>query len=189
MPAHLRGPVTPNIPGGAEIASGPGVLGAGAPAQPNAQPMDGPRPSIEVGMVVRWQSSLVIQQALLKAQYGAKAATSPEAQRRLQINTVYYVITVANLGEDFEPVGREARARLLTVTTLTAKDKEPIVAQDVLFIHNKAGATEVRFLFRRSPVFTVHDKYADFASKFGKWSVVKARFTFREMLVGGKLEL
>jgi hypothetical protein len=189
LPVHVRFPGPPNIPGGAEIASGPGALGVGAPAQPVAPPADGRLPSVEVGVVVRWQSSLVIQQALLKAQYGDKAATSPEAQKRLQPNNAYYVIAVANLGPGFEPVGPEAKTALLAVTKLTAKDKDPIVAEDVLFVQNSVGATEARFLFRRSAVLAVEDKYADFDTKFGKWSVVKARFYLREMLVGGKLEL
>ncbi len=195
IPAYVRFPALrpPNIPGGAEIADGPGTLGVASQGLGAAPPADGRLPSIEVGVVVRWQSSLVIQQALVKAQYGDKAATSPEAQKRLEPNHAYYVIAVANLGEGFEPVGPDAKAALLAVTKLTAetkdKDKDPIIAEDVLFIQNRAGATEARFLFRRSAVFAAEDKYADFATKFGKWSVVKARFSLREMLVGGKLEL
>jgi hypothetical protein len=189
IPVYVRFPAfhPPAIPGGAEVA-GPGNFGVGK-AQDMPPPADGRLPPPEVGVVVRWQSSLVIQQALVKAQYGDKAATSPEAQKRLEPNNAYYVIAVANLGEGFEPVGPEAKAALLAVTKLTAKDKDPIVAEDVLFVQNGVGATEARFLFRRSVVFTVEDKYADFATKFGRLSVVKARFYLREMLVGGKLEL
>ena len=141
MPAHVRFPVltNPTTPGGAEIAAGPGALGVGAPGPP---PADARLPSIEVGVVVRWQSSLVIQQALVKAQYGGKAATSPEAQKRLTPNNAYYVIAVASLGEGFEPVGPEAKAALLDVTTLTVKDKGGIVAEDVLFVQHGAGGTE-----------------------------------------------
>ena len=189
IPAYVRLPGPPNVPGGAEIATGPGILGIGGQGLGMAPPADGHLPSIEVGVVVRWQSSLVIQQALVKAQYGDKASTSPEARKRLEPNNAYCVIAVANLGDGFEPVGPDAKAALLAVTKLTAKDKDPVVAEDVLFIQNRAGATEARFLFRRSAVFAIEDKYADFATKFGKWSVVKARFSLREMLVGGKLEL
>ena len=138
---------------------------------------------------VRWQSSVVIQEALVKAQYGNKAATSPEAQKRLASNNAYYLIAVANLGDGFEPAGPEAKASLLAATTLTAKDKSPIVAEDVLFVQSAAAATEARFLFHRNAGFSVEDKYADFATKFGKQSVVKARFNLREMVVGGRLEL
>lgn len=191
IPAFVGFPVlhSPTVPGGAEIATGPGTLGIGGPSQVVTPPADGRLPSIQVGVVVRWQSSLVIQQALVKAQYGDKAATSPEARKRLEPNHAYYVIAVANLGEGFEPVGPEGKAALLAVTQLTARDEEPIVAEDVLFIRNATGANEARFLFRRSAAFTVEARYADFATKFGKWSVVKARFNLREMLVGGKLEL
>jgi hypothetical protein len=188
-PVYVRmpAPAGSSIPGIAETAGG--NLGAGQ-ARVGSPP--GAPASLEVNVVVRWQSSLVIQQALVKAQYGDKAAASPEAQKRLEPNNAYYVVTVANLAEGFEAVGPEAKAALLALTKLTAKaakDKDPIVAEDVLFVKNSAGATEARFLFRPSVVFTVEDKYTDFATKFGKWSVVKARFCLREMLVGGKLEL
>jgi hypothetical protein len=189
IPAYVRLAAPPNIPGGAEIANGPGTLGVGNQGLGMAPPAEGHVPLIEVGVVVRWQSSLVIQQALLKAQYGDRASSSPEAQKRLQPNTAYYVIAVANLGEGFEPAGPDAKAALLAVTKLTARDKDPIVAEDVLFVQTRTGATEARFLFRRSAVFTIEDKYADFATRLGKRSVVKARFSLREMSVGGKLEL
>jgi hypothetical protein len=185
IPARLRGPgyLPDSIPGGAEAAR-PGAVGAGGPGQAVEAQGDGRIPSIEVGVLVRRQSSRVIQEALMKAQYGDKAATSAEAQKRLEPNSAYYVIAVANLGEGFEPVGPEAKAALPAVTKLAAKDKDPIVAEDVL-----AGAREARFLFPRTAVFAIEDQYADFATRFGKWSVVKARFHLRDMLVGGKLEL
>ncbi|HXE64987.1 MAG TPA: hypothetical protein VN519_15695 [Bryobacteraceae bacterium] len=190
IPVFVRFPIltSPTTPGGAEIASGPGALGIGGPSVPPPT-TEVRRPSFQVAVVVRWQSSLVIQQALVKAQYGDKAATSPEAQKRLQPNSAYYVIAVANLPEGFEAVGPAAKAAQLAATNLTIKDKNPIVAQDLLFIQNGAGASEVRFLFRRSVLFTVGDKYADFATRFGKLSVVKVRFVSKDMLVGGELQL
>jgi hypothetical protein len=144
----------------------------------------------EARLTVRWQSSAIIQQALVKAQYGANAATSPEAQKRLVPNSEYYVIAVANLPASFEPGGPDAKAALLAVTTLGAKDKAPIVAQDLLFVQKDASieSVEVRFLFRRNAGFTAEDKQADFATKFGKIPV-KARFILKDMLVRGRLEL
>lgn len=184
--SRRKAPPGSAMAGGAETA-GPGNLGAGQ-APIGTPPPEGLGPP-QADLIVRWQSSPVIQQALAKAQYGDKAATSAEAQKRLEPNSMYYVIAVAKLPEGFQAVGPEAKAALLAVTKLTAKDKDPIVAEDVLFVQNGAGATEARFLFRRNVVFTVADNYADFATKFGKRPVVKARFYLREMLVRGKLEL
>jgi hypothetical protein len=177
-------------PAGAGIAEGAGGnLGVGQ-ARNGPPPAGGQLGPPEANLIIRWQSSPVIQQAQVKAQYGANAATSPEAQKRLEPNGKYYLIAVANLPISLEPAGPEAKAALLAVTTLAAKDKGPIVAQDVLFVQNGAGVevAEARFLFLRSVVFTAEDKQAEFASKFGKISV-KARFLLRDMLVGGKLEL
>jgi len=108
----------------------------------------------------------------------------------LEPNNAYYVIAVANLPGSLEPAGPEAKAELLAVTRLAAKDKDPIVAEDVLFVQNSVSveSAEARFLFRRSVVFTADDKQAEFATRFGKISV-RARFILRDMLVRGKLEL
>jgi hypothetical protein len=150
-------------------------------------PADGRVGPPEASLIVRWQSSGIIQQALVKAQYGDKAATSPEAQKRLQPNSEYYVIAVANLRSSFEPEGTDAKAALVAVTTLASKDKAPIVAQDVLFIQ-KGDTSEARFLFRQDAGFTAEDKQAEFATKFGKIAV-RAGFNLRSMLVRGRLEL
>jgi hypothetical protein len=168
--------------GGAGIAESGGGLGAG---QAQSRPSDGRMGPPEAKLIVRWQSSAVIQQALVKAQFGDKAATSPEAQKRLEPNPAYYVIAIENVPGSLVPAGPEAKAALLAATVLAVKDKEPMVAQDVLFVENGG---EARFLFRRGAAFTADDKQAEFATKFGKTSV-KARFGLKDMLIGGKLEL
>jgi hypothetical protein len=97
---------------------------------------------------------------------------------------------VTNLQLSMEPSTPEAKAALLAGTRLAAKDKDPIVAQDVLFVERNSafGSAEARFLLPRSVVLTPEDKQAEFTTKFGKVSV-KARFYFREMVVRGMLEL
>jgi hypothetical protein len=172
-------------PGTGGIAEGGADLSPGrAPSRPPADGRVGPP---EANLIVRRQSSGIIQQALVKAQYGAQAATSPEAQKRLEPNSEYYVIAVANLPASFEPDGQDAKAALVAATTLGAKDKAPIAAQDVLFVQ-KGDAAEARFLFRRDRGFTAEDKQAEFATKFGKIAV-RTGFNFRSMLVRGRLEL
>ena len=172
-------------PGASGIADRSVGMGLGqAPSRPPADGVVGPP---EAHLIVRWQSSGIIQQALVKRQYGADAATSPEAQKRLQPNSAYYVIAIENLPASFAPDGPDAKAALLAVTTLGAKDKAPIAAQDVLFVQ-KGDTAEARFLFRRDRGFTAEDKQAEFATKFGKISV-RAGFNLRSMLVRGRLEL
>lgn len=60
-------------------------------------------------LIVRWQSATVVQQALVKSQYGDRAETSAEAQKRLEPNATYYVIAVGNLPVSQKPSDADAR--------------------------------------------------------------------------------
>jgi hypothetical protein len=82
---------------------------------------------------------------------------------------------------------------LLALTTLTVKGKDPIVATDVIFPPPDAGrgaraAADAHFLFPRKVAFSADDKEVEFETKFGK-TVVKTKFTLKNMVVNGKLEL
>jgi hypothetical protein len=144
----------------------------------------------EAELTVRWQSALTIQQALVKAKYGDKAATSEDAQKQLQTAQDVYVIWIAGLPGSVRPADDVSKKALLQVTTLSAKDKDAIVASDVVF--NSPGGqtriTDAHFVFPRKAAFSADDKEVDFATKFGK-NVVKTRFTLKSMVVNGKLGL
>jgi len=180
-----RGPMpTPNGPGIAETGGGLGVGG----------PQGGQSPPVQPGrrlppLIVRWQSAAVVQQALVKAQYGDKAGTSPEAQKRLEPNDAYYVIAVGNLPASQKPRDAEVRKALLGMTTLTVNGKDhPIVAKDVVTVETGEGMIEARFLFPRDFVLTADDKEVEFATLFGK-AAVKAKFNLKNMSINGKLGL
>jgi len=136
--------------------------------------------------MIRWRTSAIINQALVKAQYGAEAGTSPEAQKRLQPEEMYYVIWVSGLPPNLRPRDDDSKKALLMVTTLGAKEKE-IPASDVQF-SGQGRNIEFYFLFPRMTAFTPDDKEVEFATKFGKTSV-KAKFNLKNMVVNGKLGL
>jgi hypothetical protein len=141
--------------------------------------------------LVRWQSSLAVQQALVKMEYREKAGSSPEAQKRLAANSAYYVIAVANLPVAQQPRDDGERMTMLRSTTLTVSGKDhAIVASDMIFVSGTDGwgLGDARFLFPRDFALTVDDKEAEFATKFGKASV-KARFNLRTMVINGALGL
>jgi len=148
----------------------------------------------ESELTIRWQTAATIEQALVKAKYGAEAATNPEAQKALQPDEMYYVIWVAGLPGGVRPRDDAAKKALLLVTTLSAKDKDSIVATDVIFPSPAQGGggfartTDAHFLFPRKAAFTEGDKEVEFATKFGK-NAVKAKFTLKAMVVNGKLGL
>jgi hypothetical protein len=109
--ARLRQPPPPGQ--GVGIAETDGLnagLGVGQAGSVGPPPSGPPGPP-QTTLIVRWQSALVVQQALVKAQYGYKSGTAPEAQRRLEPNAGNYIISVANLPESQRPSDDEARLR------------------------------------------------------------------------------
>ncbi len=179
------GPVPPPGPGIAEAGGG---LGVGGPQS------GGPPPPVQSGppkttLIVRWLSATVVQQALVKAQYGDKAGSSPEAQKRLEPNAAYYVIAVGNLPASEKLSDVEVRKAQLGMTTLTVNGKDhPIAAKDVVYVEAGQGMIEARFLFPRDFVLTADDKQVEFATMFGK-APVKAKFNLKNMAINGRLGL
>lgn len=141
----------------------------------------------EAELIIRWQSAPTVEQALVKAKYGAEAATNADAQKQLQPQDEYYVIWVAGLPGNVRPRDEDAKKALLAVTTLSAKDKDAITATDVVF-NAPARTADAHFLFPRKAAFSADDKEVDFATKFGK-NAVKTKFNLKAMVVNGKLGL
>jgi hypothetical protein len=185
----LRGRGSMPGPSGPGVAEAGGGLGVGQSAPPPGAPPPAP---VQTGppkttLIVRWQSATVVQQAMVKAQYGDKAGSSPEAQKRLEPNAAYYIIAVGNLPVSQKPRDSEARKALLGMTTLTVNGKDhPIAAKDVVYVGE--GMIEARFLFPRDFVLTADDKEVEFATMFGK-ADVKAQFNLKNMAINGKLGL
>ena len=183
----------PNGPGIAETGGGLGVggpqVGVGGPQPGGPPPPPGQYGPPKTTVVVRWQSATAVQQALVKAQYGDKAGSSPEAQKRLAPNTAYYVVAVGNLPVSQKARDAEARRAQLGMTTLTVNGKDhPIAAKDVVYVEGGDGMIEARFLFPRDFVLTADDKEIEFATMLGK-AAVKAKFNLKNMAINGNLGL
>jgi hypothetical protein len=182
------GSVDPGVDGEGGGGGGGGRGGRGGGGGGDAGGIGGGIPEAE--LMVRWQSAATVQQALVKAKYGDKAATSEDAQKQLQTEQEFYVIWVAGLPATVRPADDVGKKALLQVTTLSAKDKDSIMATDVVF-NTPSGAgrsTDAHFVFPRKTAFTADDKEVEFATKFGK-SAVKTRFNLKAMVVNGKLGL
>jgi|SRR5579862_7029649 len=157
--------------------------------------VEGPPPSPgqpglpQTTVIVRWQSATVVQQALVKAEYGDKVGSSAEAQKRLEPDAAYYIIAVGNLPASQKPPDAEARKVLLGATTLAVKGKgHPIAAKDVVTVESGPGVIEARFLFPRDFALTTEDMEVEFATMFGT-AAVKAKFNLKSMAINGKLGL
>jgi hypothetical protein len=172
---------------------GPGIAEPGGELGVGGSQSGGPPPSSPAGppqttLIVRWQSAAIVQQALAKAQYGDKAGTSPEAQKRLESNASYYIVAVGNLPASQKLRDAEARKAQLGRTTLAVNGKDPIAAKDVVYVEAGEGTIEARFLFPRDFSLTAADKEVEFATMFGK-AAVKAKFNLKNMAMDGKLGL
>ena len=170
--------------GGGGGGRGGGGGGRGGPEIPSV----GGAP--ETDLIIRWQSAPTLMQAQVKAQFGAQAATSPDAQKMLAPQDMFYVIWVGNLPANLRPRDEDAKKALLAVTTLSVKGKDPIVAQDVQYPPPGRGNrfADAHFLFPRAIAITADDKEVEFVTKFGK-TAVKAKFNLKNMEINGKLAL
>jgi hypothetical protein len=188
------GGADPGVSGGggggiAETGGGGGGRGGGGGGGGGDVGGGGGGGTPELTLIVRWQTALPIAQALVKAQYGAEAVSSPDAQKRLQPETKYYVIWISGLAGNMRPQGQDGTKELLAATTLSAKDKDAIAPIEVQYSGAAGrGSFDAHFVFPRTAMLTADDKEVDFATKFGK-TAIKAKFKLKDMVINGKLDL
>jgi len=138
--------------------------------------------------IVRWESSLPVREARMRAKYGAEATTSPESKKILDAVEPSYVITVSGLPRnalrgDPEDVKKQVLAR----AALTVKGKDPIRPVNFMMQRATDGFVAV-FAFPKTTALSVEDKEVEFSASFESL-VVKQRFPLKTMVVNGKLEL
>lgn len=176
--------------GGGRGGGGGGRGGGGGGGGADIPQTGGGAPEVE--MTVRWQTAPTVMEALAKAKYGAEAGTSEDAKKMLEPDDMYYVIWVSGMPGNLRPRDEDAKKELLAHTTLSAKDKDPIVATDVVFPAAAGGrgsrVTDAHFLFPRKVAFAVTDKEVEFSTKLGT-SKVQVKFNLKNMMVNGKLGL
>jgi len=183
------GDPTGNRPATMGPSTGPGVMvpggGAGdanrAGAGPDGFPQTGGEDRSLV-LTVRWESALPVKQALMRRKYGAEAATSPDAKKLFDENSVY-MLAVSGLPPADAP---ELKAAILSETSLSAKGKDLRPSDVILTPPGKAG--ETFFIFQKTTPFALEDKDVEFVTKLGGHEV-KCRFRLKDMLLNGGLAL
>ena len=138
--------------------------------------------------IVRWESSLPVREARMRAKYGAEATTSAESKKILEAVEPSYVITVSGLPRnalrgDPEDVKKQVLAR----AALTVKGKDPIRPVNFMMQRTNDGMVAV-FAFPRTAALSPDDKEVEFSANFDSLAV-KQRFPLKSMLLNGKLEL
>ncbi len=165
--------------GGGRIGSAPDALDQGPQVAQQAG----------VPITIRWQSALPMRQAQMRAKYGKEAATSPEAQKFLAQDPMFYVLIVSGLQGSIVSggAGEQAKQNIARSTTLTPKGKEPIHPAVIDFAPN-GTVVDVLMGFPKTAPIALENMEAELTSQIGP-ATVKYKFRLKDMVVRGKLEL
>ena len=156
-------------------------------------------------VVLRWDSALPIQHALLRQGYHpASDDTSKDASKdaskdkpAVDINQKYYVVSVLGLrmpsrrsdsdsSDNDRQSDEDLRSRFLDAATLIPKSKIAISAEDVQF-EGRNGSTAMRFLFPRTfPISDEKEIVFQFQSQGVKFD---HKFKLTDMQYQGKLAI
>ncbi|SRR5579885_3312595 len=159
--------------------------GVGRAAQ-NADPDRGTAPILT--FTVRWESALPVRQARVRARYGSEAAASAEARRILETEEKDYLITVSGLPPNtLRGDPGQIKAQAMAAAALTVKGRDPIKPADFM-VQRLNGDTIAVFAFPRTEPLTLGDKEVEFSARFASIPV-KLKFTLKNMVFAGKLEL
>jgi hypothetical protein len=181
--------------------SGGGYPGGGRGGNGGNYPDDSSRGGgmRSMNVVVRWESALPIQHALLR-----QRGHDPEESKTPETNEKYYVIAVLGFrvpsqrdGEDPDSLDRDRssasqdndrlRSRFLDAAQLVFKDRPSIAAEDVQF-EGRNGSTAIRFLFPRSSGISFGDKEVTFELQT-RGMKLEHKFHLSDMQYQGKLAL
>ncbi len=176
--ATMAGPATTPDPGG-----------LGRYAGSKIDPGDGPGGTVPtVNLIVRWQSAMLVREAIVKAKYGNEAGTSEEAKKALEKPIEHYILSVGGVPKAaLEGDADELKKRMLAAAELVIKGRDPIRPVD--FMAEESGRTvEVLFAFPRTAPITEEDREVEFSVRIGDFSI-RQKFRLKDMLVNGKLDL
>jgi hypothetical protein len=189
------------FPGG---GGGLGYPGGGYPGggrrnggnYPDDSPRDGDRQSMNV--VVRWESALPIQHALIRQRGHEPRIEAPETNEKNYVVAVLgFRVPAQRDGEDPDSLDRDRssasqdndrlRSRFLDAAQLVFKGRPSIAAEDVRF-EGRNGSTAIRFLFPRSGRISADDKEVTFEFQ-SRGMKLEHKFHLSDMQYQGKLAL
>jgi hypothetical protein len=131
--------------------------------------------------VVRWDSSLPIRDAL--------KLRSSNATEKFYVLAVTGDLPMLGRRDDDDPAASERTVEMLRQYSKLERKGDPIFLEDAQATpNNYPGGPATLFYFSRGDSLLIGDKQANFSTKFGPYEV-KAKFTLKEMMYHGKLEL
>lgn len=139
-------------------------------------------------IVVRWQSSLAVREAIVKAKFGEQAGASADAKKAVETAPDHYVIAVVGVPEaSFRGMGDDLKKTMIEKASLAVKGKDALKPDDFK-IEEKGRMTELLFAFPKATEISADDKEVEFAVKIGGMNI-REKFRLKDMMFHGKLEL
>lgn len=134
--------------------------------------------------LVRWDSSLPVRHALLRAGFLGESPPPEKVRAFLSPVTSHYVLSVTGMPAR---IIQEAGAELTAMAVLRRKAQDPIYAESSR-VDLSSAMTVVQFQFPARPAIEASDKEVEFVLKL-PGAEVRQRFVLKRMLFGGGLTL
>lgn len=172
----------------------------GGPGRPPVAGMSGPMDSTAAQMptmnvVVRWESSLPVKQALLRLNFGDKLPAETDPSYTLNRVDDHYIVGIVGIelprkrkkpGEEESPQDK-TRDDFLATARLIRHGGNFIGASDVK-VNPPEARDEVLFFFPKTDPISLDEKEVTFETEQGAF-VIRRVFHLKEMQYRGKLEL
>ena len=188
--------------GGGESAGQPGLPGGidrgGEGGFPTAGEGGEGGGVASISVLVRWQSSLAIKQAMVKARFGNEAAASQDAAKFLARQEEFYVVAISGLpgrvlqGGTPEDLKASCSLKIGKLSPISVADVQVRRGQVSDVQGRRDQLSDVFLLFPRAQagahVITLDDKEVEVMAKLGPLDV-RRKFRLKDMVFNGKLEL
>lgn len=181
------------MPGG--MGGGMGRGGRGMGGSRGGMGRGGPAGSSAPKMIVRWESAAPLRDA------AARGTPSDQAKKVAEWARQYYVVSVTGMmmmrgrGQDQQPPQSDdasrierMQERLKEETALKLAGSGGTIAPERIEVLDTPEGREIAFLFPRSEAVNLDDREVDFETAMGPRQI-KTKFTLKDMVYHGKLEL
>ena len=134
------------------------------------------------GATVRWESALPVRDAM-------KAAKPADADKNYIIGLIGEIPAASVPSDDDNPAERQRKLDVLKESTRLERKDDPLELQQVKIApRTPLSPAGTLYYFSRALPLTQEDRQVTFVTKVGPLEV-KCKFTLRDMLYHGKLEL
>ncbi len=156
---------------------------------------------MKMDVVVRWDSSMPVKQALLKSESGGELPAPGDPKYTLDKPEKDYVISVVGMramrsrsndsdadDDSKSSASDHMRNLLMSSTQILIKNKEALNPDDVKIEPQSDGTNTATFFFSRSNPIDLDDKEVTFVTQTGRLKIER-KFKLKEMVYNGKLSL